>query len=307
MEKCITLYFMVDLRCCWVFAAMMLACSGPAETSPVPAPKQAVEEPTPEPAGPVHLPPDGTTDNEPARQVEATRTEDAAPDRPVAEAKDPDPVADEPIETAEEPVAQSTLVLAFDHRVAGKPLVLEEALETTLGKAAIKTLRYWVTNITLRSSLGDVALPGSYYLIEQTKTETRTQITLHDVPPGEYTGLQFSIGVEPEKNHHLDQFDGELQAGISIDWAWKTGFIFFKMEGTLGSKKFVYHVGEDENFKTLTLELPAPLSMLQDQESTLTVQAALENAFEGVGAATAMFGPPAAAVMNNMPAIFSVP
>ncbi|MDP6946642.1 MAG: hypothetical protein QF464_21005, partial [Myxococcota bacterium] len=77
-----------------------------------------------------------------------------------------------------------------------------------------------------------------------------------------YTALSYDIGVDYEHNHNLDMFEGELEAGINMDWGWNSGFIFLKAEGaSSGDTTFTYHIGTDANVQTVQHTLSTPVSV----------------------------------------------
>jgi uncharacterized repeat protein (TIGR04052 family) len=71
---------------------------------------------------------------------------------------------------------------------------------------------------------------------------THTALT-GTVPPGEYTGLRFTIGLPPELNH-LDAAEATTPLNIiPMWWAWQFGYKFIKIDGAGDGAPFFLHVG----------------------------------------------------------------
>lgn len=123
-------------------------------------------------------------------------------------------------------------------------------------------IRYWVSNLELVREDGTVwSEENSYRLIERTSSKLREDFSL-EVPPGKYKSVRFSIGVAPNQNSSLDSVIGELDATLGMSWNWNTGYIFMKNEGTfynsdsMSFQPYMYHLGMNANYKTLTLDFP---------------------------------------------------
>jgi hypothetical protein len=155
------------------------------------------------------------------------------------------------------------LALSVEHVFGDAALALGTANVTASGlPVQISGLRYWLSNVVLIDAQGGQhAVPAAYYLIEQTAANLRTTVTIEDVPAATYTALQFSVGVDADHNHSLDVFEGELSTEVDMHWSWNSGFIFLKLEGTLGQPgnkgPFLAHVGSDPLFQTQIAQLGA--------------------------------------------------
>lgn len=97
---------------------------------------------------------------------------------------------------------KSTFTIEFENQVNGSPLVLNS---TTYKNAKgedfkINVFKYYVSNIKLSKADGTTYLiPESYFLIDAAKEES-TNITLKDVPTGDYTKIEYTIGVDYARN-----------------------------------------------------------------------------------------------------------
>jgi hypothetical protein len=122
------------------------------------------------------------------------------------------------------------------------------------------TLKYFVSNIKLGKADGSfftVPKDSCYFLVSQ-ELESSKLLEIKNVPAGDYTNIQFSLGVDSlksraplaERNGALDPTGGMTNG---MYWSWNSGYIFFKMEGispkarldTAFTKErtFFYHIG----------------------------------------------------------------
>lgn len=158
-----------------------------------------------------------------------------------------------------DPTTKGSLTIEFDNVVGDRDLALNTA---TYKNAAgenftVSKLNYYVSNIKLLMADGSsyvVPQDSSYFLIREANAESQ-EVTLNNVPAGEYTGVQFVVGVDSLKS----LVDPSKRTGIlatatgptneeAMYWDWNPGYIFLKMEGTSDSAKsangkFYYHIG----------------------------------------------------------------
>jgi len=71
---------------------------------------------------------------------------------------------------------------------------------------------------------------------------TNTQVTAH-VPPGEYTGIAFRIGVPESANHADPALQPAPLAAGSMSWGWLSGYKFLRAELGAESGASVLHLG----------------------------------------------------------------
>ncbi len=177
-----------------------------------------------------------------------------------------------------------TLKINFNHLWNDQNFNLNTALTSSSGSnITINTLRYWVSNVQLEKANGSqYIVPEAYFLIEQTAENTRTQLILEDVPVGEYTKVNFGLGVDANTNASLDAAQGELDAGIGMSWNWNTGYIFYKAEGTSDDIEFKVHVGTNDNYNLTNIALLESLSIQGASESTLDLNVNVEKVFNNI-------------------------
>ncbi|MBL7815412.1 MAG: hypothetical protein JNL70_10385 [Saprospiraceae bacterium] len=156
--------------------------------------------------------------------------------------------------------SSGTLTLQFDNMVGNEDMVLNtKNYKNAMGEDFnISLFQYYVSNIRLMKSDGsEYAVPQneSYFLIREQDPKSQT-VTLNNVPKGKYTGIRFVIGIDSLRNTaDISQRKGCLDVGgeaKDMYWAWNSGYIFVKMEGTspvielnADRKKpiFMYHIG----------------------------------------------------------------
>lgn len=144
---------------------------------------------------------------------------------------------------------ESSFILEFEHQVSGAAL----NLNTTTYKNAkgedfkINVFKYYVSNVKLSKADGTTYLvPESYFLIDESKPSSKL-ITVNNVPTGDYTKIEYTIGVDYARNFAGAQ-TGALDPVNGMFWTWNSGYIFVKLEGTSPQSKaqnnaLTFHIG----------------------------------------------------------------
>lgn len=84
---------------------------------------------------------------------------------------------------------------------------------------------YYLSNIVLTKSDGSkYTADNSYHLLSFTSSGTPS-FTLSDVPAGEYTAIDFLIGIDSLRNCSGAQ-TGDLDPAKGMFWTWNSGYIF---------------------------------------------------------------------------------
>lgn len=158
-----------------------------------------------------------------------------------------------------DPTTKGDLRIEFDNVVGDRDLALNTGnYQNAAGEAfTVTTLNYYVSNIKLLQADGSgytIPKDSSYFLIRESNSESQT-VTLKNIPAGEYTGVQFIIGIDSLKSvSDISQRTGILDIGSgptndeAMYWDWNPGYIFLKLEGispaaTSANDKFYYHIG----------------------------------------------------------------
>lgn len=139
---------------------------------------------------------------------------------------------------------------AVDNMVGSKALTLDGTAYTTGSDETftVRTFKYYLSNLKFTRTDGSTyAAPGEYHLIDAARPSS-TSFTVSNVPTGDYTGVSFVVGVDSTttKGDPL-ALAGDLNPANAMYWAWATGHIFLKLEGTAisggSSNPITCHVG----------------------------------------------------------------
>ena len=166
------------------------------------------------------------------------------------------------------PAEGGKLRLEFDNVAGDRNLVLNSvAYKNASGEDfVVSKLNYFISNIRLTKADGSVfTVPqdSSYFLVRE-DIKASQFVTLNNVPYGDYTAAEFMVGVDSVRNTApLEKRQGVLDpAGSMMDdgmyWAWNSGYIFLKLEGTSSkgnpvNGKFYYHIGLFGGYNQRTL------------------------------------------------------
>jgi len=151
---------------------------------------------------------------------------------------------------------KGSITFSMDYNFDGAPIVLNSQNYVTEGgdTFAIKDLKHYLTNITLKRVDGSELNLGNYNLLDYA-VENSTTFTISDVPAGNYNGLSLLIGVDPTRNHEGLQ-EGALDPAYGMFWTWSTGYIFFRINGpTSKGTNYSFDLGGDSNLPTTILDL----------------------------------------------------
>lgn len=180
-------------------------------------------------------------------------------------------------------VAAGKTSLTFDAKVGSADFALNQNFIINTDTFNFSQLRYWVSNIVLTKEDGSTyADADSYYLVEETNAiaiqegayiypaKKRETVALSNVPAANYKAVTFSIGIDQTHNDNLSLTTGELSSlsGMTnISWMWHTSYIFSSLKGTYkpagstASTAIKVETGLNNNYKTVTLALPAILKV----------------------------------------------
>jgi hypothetical protein len=156
-----------------------------------------------------------------------------------------------------------TVTLEFDNVFDGDDFTIGNEYTISNGDVIKPSkLLYYISNISLSNDDGSTMhkFSDSYYLVDLTDAAS-LNIDLADVPNGDYTKVNFTIGVDSTRNVSGAQ-EGALDVVNGMFWSWNMGYVFMKMEGTVrDSIPFRYHIGgftwNANNVKTVAASVPA--------------------------------------------------
>jgi hypothetical protein len=107
------------------------------------------------------------------------------------------------------------------------------------------TFKYYVSNIKLKKADGTWYVhPESYFLVDLATTGSEI-LSIPNVPTGEYTDMEYTLGVDSLRNVSGAQ-SGALAVSNNMFWSWNSGYILVKAEGTSPnstSGSFAFHLG----------------------------------------------------------------
>lgn len=154
--------------------------------------------------------------------------------------------------------------ITFKNMVKDKPVELYDVTYTnSFGEDyTINKFRYYISNIFFQEADRKSEINPSIYLIDQAKEVSKT--ISFTVPAGEYSSLNFQIGVDSIYNVSGAQ-TGSLDPTKDMFWTWNTGYVMAKLEGNSPASKVVngkyeFHIGgfagKYNVLKTVTLPFP---------------------------------------------------
>jgi hypothetical protein len=160
-----------------------------------------------------------------------------------------------------------TVSIELDHRWGTQVFGLGQNIVTPAGDTANFTaFKYFISNVKLLKTDGsEYAIPNAYYLVNEDSAHSKSLI-FKDVPAGDYNGVKMTIGVDSAKSvSSIDQRTGALDPAAGAKgmyWAWNSGYIFVKLEGTSPSapldsasqkRRFWYHIGGFGGYSSKTI------------------------------------------------------
>lgn len=162
-----------------------------------------------------------------------------------------------------------SLTVEFDNVANGSSLVLGDNYINDQGETMkFSAFNYYVSNFSLVKTDGTVyTIPKDecYFLIKEDGGEN-SEIELKNIPAGDYKEVRFMIGVDSLKSiSPTSERIGVLDPageGAGMYWAWNSGYIFVKAEGTspqapfdntTNSNRFRYHIGLFGGYSSPTL------------------------------------------------------
>ncbi len=156
------------------------------------------------------------------------------------------------------------LTITIKHVVGANELKLDSVnYKNNSGQDfTVSKFKYYISNLHLKSATSKDVFVNETFLIDEDEPQSK-KIALKNVPMDNYSTLEFIIGVDSLHNCSGAQ-SGALDPVNAMYWAWNTGYIFLKLEGTSKFSKspgnfFEYHIGgfqqPNNNIRKVTLKL----------------------------------------------------
>lgn len=156
------------------------------------------------------------------------------------------------------------ITIHFDNRAGASDFAFNTSITLPSGESMTVTkLKYYVSNFVLvNKDGGTYTVPQNdcYFLIDE-ETDSTTEITLNNVPAGDYTTIKYILGIDSLRSTmDVSQRTGALDpagAGADMYWSWNSGYIFFRIDATspqsteAGNLCF-FHVGGYGGYSTAT-------------------------------------------------------
>lgn len=161
--------------------------------------------------------------------------------------KEEPPVNDPPVTNDPTPSGQAKVAVSMAAAFGAQDFALQKWFINDKGDSVlVSRFIYYISNIVLTKSDGTkYTAPESYHLLSFTNGTTPS-FTLSNVPSGEYTAVDFLIGIDSLRNCSGSQ-TGDLDPVKGMFWTWNSGYIFLKLEGKAPKSPvndaFTYHIG----------------------------------------------------------------
>ncbi len=154
-----------------------------------------------------------------------------------------------------------TVNLHFEAVVDGDPVVFDQLQYSNPGgegQFKIRSFLFYLSNVKLMGDSENYIEADSYHLARFDNGNNAFTIELSDVPRQRYKRIEFSIGVDETANNSIRPI-GDLDPNSRMAWSWDVGYKFVLFEGGLDLNEallpLVYHVGFDENYKSMAFNL----------------------------------------------------
>jgi hypothetical protein len=142
------------------------------------------------------------------------------------------------------------LVVQFSHMVGNQGLNYNTGYKVMNGDSfTVTKFTYYISNIVLtKSDNSKYIVPNSYYIVDHANLASKS-ISLINIPAGNYKAIDFMLGVDSTISAGgSGAAVGALAQSGNMYWAWNSGYIMLKFEGTspvstVSGKKLIYHVG----------------------------------------------------------------
>lgn len=221
----------------------------------------------------------------------------------------------------------------FAHKYGADALILGQEYTTSLNEhVAVSSIKYILSNISLTKSDGTVYTypkSQSYFIVNHSKRASLS-LSLAGIPVGDYTKINFGIGVDQAQFNLGAAGQGDFLAAAQAEqmlWSWSAGYKFIAYEGTYTSETvtdalpFTIHTGQtatDYNYGTVTLTLPQTLQVRKGQTPGVHLATDISKIIDGATkinltqiddqgtGATIMGGNMLPVVTHNMEGAFSV-
>ncbi|THH37596.1 MbnP family protein [Neolewinella litorea] len=192
-----------------------------------------------------------------------------------------------------DPLRDVQFTLNYRATYGGDPLGIQRETYGYPTGDSLKVLlfQYYVSDLELLPADGDdaVRLAEIDLIRWMSAAEDATQQRTYLVPPGDYRGLRFGLGVKPSLNaRDPSEFAANYVLNEAEFWGPSTRYVFAKIEANAMLEDdgrfdtgLSYHMGSDALYRTVSLE--QPFTVGGNETPTLTLTADVLRALSGNG------------------------
>jgi hypothetical protein len=205
--------------------------------------------------------------------------------------KDERIVKPEPTPTPQ--IETQKITVQFSPNYKQLPLIYNQFIykNTANDSFMVSKWKFYVSNIALKGATTSYRLRESYYLIDFHDTE-HSAFTLTGIPAGNYTSIEFLVGIDSTRNVSGAQV-GVLSQDAGMFWSWNQGYIFSKLEGEFTNsivtapQIFSHHIGGFSGtnnciVKTIVPFTTTPLIITDNSQNKLSLAADLDTYLNGL-------------------------
>lgn len=171
--------------------------------------------------------------------------------------------------TEEAAVEKADITLTFKGVFDDQPLTMLSDVYSYEDDMKLKfqLIQYYLSDLVLDQSnaiesahqLVDIASINFGEMYSENLALEGLQVTIPDIPVGNYDRLRYGLGVAPDFNA-TGPADYEIGHPLSDNyWSWAMGYVFFKIEGNADlegqgdfSEKLTFHIGTNEMYRSVT-------------------------------------------------------
>lgn len=193
-------------------------------------------------------------------------------------------------------IPSAQLDMNFKASFGADPLVMfadDYAYEDGMN-VKFQLFQFYISEITLLKDLSsgsgteilDVELVSFKDIQNATAAQAGIDISISDIPPGDYAGIRIGLGIDPDLNKTNT---GDYTPGHPLSdhyWSAALGYVFTKIEGNADlegngdfEEKLTYHIGTDTYFrsKTFTKAISVENGQTNDLNFTIDLKKVLVN------------------------------
>lgn len=195
---------------------------------------------------------------------------------------------------------KGSVVLKFDNGVGNQDFIFGTEYSKSNGeKFKLSTLKYIISNISLKDSNGNVYLyptDENVFIIDEADGNNAGEIfvTLEGVDAADYVSVSFGIGIDQDRFAKGANGQGDFLAlaqSKEMLWSWATGYKFVRFDGTYSTTTITdealnIHMGSVgtslDNYEEVILTLPNTVIVREGKEPEVHVKADILKVFDGI-------------------------